>query len=375
MQKREMKRSCYMDLAKAVHECMRSISGLLDPNRPVIEVSAEYTRLSSPFASAQVVADMPLSLAINGLNRFMMQLHARLVTMRSKLDPLHSQYHFLDSLIAKAQAAIDANLEEQKRFNIDGNGSAQRLEVFFFQDACPWWALTGGRSWLLCFRHRAAVAHRVRATMARCSTRGPCAAVRWGRQARRGVDRDVDSFSPGQESGRKARHRLTDLPSMDARQALSGVSFSLGYFYFTPGILPSALRASFAVHPRSCADVDKQKRSTSAREAGRNALALRLCKAPKITAPRKALDPGLRRGDVRECRDAIWEIGAITASGKSEPHGRNKATCAKRDNTLTPPPPPPSATPAATPTASAACTTPRSPPPATAAATPHPDQQ
>ena len=35
--------------------------------------------------------------------------------------------------------------------------------------------------------------------MARCSTRGPCAAVRRGRQARRGVDRDVGSFSPGQE--------------------------------------------------------------------------------------------------------------------------------------------------------------------------------
>jgi hypothetical protein len=49
-------------------------------------------------------------------------------------------------------------------------------------------------------RHRTAVAHRVRARMARCSARGPCAAVRWGRQARRGVDRDVGSFSPGQDA-------------------------------------------------------------------------------------------------------------------------------------------------------------------------------
>jgi hypothetical protein len=32
-------------------------------------------------------------------------------------------------------------------------------------------------------RHRDAVAHRVRVGMARRSTRGPCAAVRWGRQA------------------------------------------------------------------------------------------------------------------------------------------------------------------------------------------------
>ena len=41
----------------------------------------------------------------------------------------------------------------------------------------------------------------------------PCAAVRRGRQAApAGVDMDVDAFSSGQESGRKARPRLTDLP-------------------------------------------------------------------------------------------------------------------------------------------------------------------
>jgi len=45
---------------------------------------------------------------------------------------------------------------------------------------------------------------------------------------------DVDSFSPGQESCRKARPRLTDLPGMDARQAPSGVAFSLGYFSQAP---------------------------------------------------------------------------------------------------------------------------------------------
>jgi len=37
---------------------------------------------------------------------------------------------------------------------------------------------------------------------------------------------DVDSFSSGQESCRKARHRLTDLAGA-ARQAPSGVAFSL----------------------------------------------------------------------------------------------------------------------------------------------------
>ena len=59
---------------------------------------------------------------------------------------------------------------------------------------------------------------------------GPCAAVRWGRKARRGIDRDVDSFSSGQESCRKARPHLTDLPGMDARQAPNGVAFSLVTF-------------------------------------------------------------------------------------------------------------------------------------------------
>ncbi len=54
---------------------------------------------------------------------------------------------------------------------------------------------------------------RVRARMARCSTRGPCAAVRRGRQGRAaGVARDGNAFSRGQEPARKARPRLTDLP-------------------------------------------------------------------------------------------------------------------------------------------------------------------
>ena len=90
-------------------------------------------------------------------------------------------------------------------------------------NAAPRFTLASARS-------RAAAAHRVARTTRARSTRGPCAAVRRGRQARRGVDRDVDSFSSGQESCRKARPRLTDLPGRDARQAPSGVAFSLGYF-------------------------------------------------------------------------------------------------------------------------------------------------
>ncbi|KZC19953.1 hypothetical protein RHOFW104R3_28320 [Rhodanobacter denitrificans] len=44
------------------------------------------------------------------------------------------------------------------------------------------------------------------------------------------------------------RQRREQFP--DARQAPSGVLFLLGYFLFTPGILPYALRASFAVRAR-----------------------------------------------------------------------------------------------------------------------------
>ncbi len=43
--------------------------------------------------------------------------------------------------------------------------------------------------------------------------------------------------------------------------------FSLGYFSLTPGILPYALRAGFAVRTRSCACVGQQKKSDSS--AGR----------------------------------------------------------------------------------------------------------
>jgi len=43
-----------------------------------------------------------------------------------------------------------------------------------------------------------------------------------------------------------------------------GWPFSLVIFLFTPGILPSALRASFAVRTRFCACVATQRESNSA---------------------------------------------------------------------------------------------------------------
>src|SRR6185312_1181937 len=55
---------------------------------------------------------------------------------------------------------------------------------------------------------------------ARQPFRGPSAAVRRGREGRAaGEPRDGLAFSRGQEPARKARHRLTDFPSMEGRKA------------------------------------------------------------------------------------------------------------------------------------------------------------
>jgi hypothetical protein len=54
------------------------------------------------------------------------------------------------------------------------------------------------------------------------------------------------------------------------RQA--GWPFSLVIFLFTPGILPFALRAGFAVRTRSCACVATQRESNSAAAGRRKVL-------------------------------------------------------------------------------------------------------
>jgi len=58
----------------------------------------------------------------------------------------------------------------------------------------------------------------------------PCAAVSRGRSGREaGIDMDVDAFSSGQESGRKARPRLTNLPGASPASAKRGGPL-FGYF-------------------------------------------------------------------------------------------------------------------------------------------------
>jgi hypothetical protein len=64
----------------------------------------------------------------------------------------------------------------------------------------------------------------------RASSWAPFAAVRPGRQARRGIDTDVDAFSPGQEALSKSPTWPHALEGQDARRARHGGGLLFGYF-------------------------------------------------------------------------------------------------------------------------------------------------
>ena len=75
--------------------------------------------------------------------------------------------------------------------------------------------------------------HRVRATMARCSTGVPCAAVRRGRQAAQRESTGMSTpFSQGRMPCRKARPRLTDLLGRMPNKRQAGWPYLFGYFLF-----------------------------------------------------------------------------------------------------------------------------------------------
>ena len=79
---------------------------------------------------------------------------------------------------------------------------------------------------------------------------------------------DANSFSPGQEPCRKARPPLTNLPGFQPGKRQAGCLF-FWLLFLTAGILPSALRADFAVRARSCACVGKQRKVTRPPAGGR----------------------------------------------------------------------------------------------------------
>jgi hypothetical protein len=70
--------------------------------------------------------------------------------------------------------------------------------------------------------------------MARCSTRGPCAAVSRGRQAAQRASAWMPMpFRQGRMPCRKARPRLTDLPGRSPASAKRGVVFSWLLLFWT----------------------------------------------------------------------------------------------------------------------------------------------
>ena len=106
--------------------------------------------------------------------------------------------------------------------------------------------------------HRQASAAKEGGTTKADAQRGPALSPqRFGRVAQRFA---VPPVYPRRLSHNSAHRAFGLIPTRccGRYQALS-----LGYFSFTPGILPSALRAGFAVRTRSCACVGQQKKSDS----------------------------------------------------------------------------------------------------------------
>ncbi len=81
---------------------------------------------------------------------------------------------------------------------------------------------------------------------------------------------EASHFSSGQEPRRKARNPHAYLEGVARKAPIPGGPF-FGLLFFTPGILPSALRAGFAVRTRSCACVGRQRKVTRPSAEGRNA--------------------------------------------------------------------------------------------------------
>ncbi len=161
------------------------------------------------------------------------------------------------------------------------------------------------------FRHRAAVAHRVRARMARCSTRALCGGESASTGRATGIGRmlmpfrqhrEVLSKSPtpahelaGHGEGMDARVEATQEQLPDARQAPSGGRFLLVTSLLLRASCPSPFGPASLFAHASCVHVDKQKRSNLAAAGRRKLLALKLSRAagsrehhPRVQPPAHA---------------------------------------------------------------------------------------
>jgi len=110
----------------------------------------------------------------------------------------------------------------------------------------------------------------------------PCAAVSRGRSGREaGIDRDVDAFSSGQESGRKARPRLTNLPGTSPASAKRG-GLLFGYFLLLRASCPPPFGPAslFARAPGAC--VASQEKVARAPKEGESSCSVSTIKSKSI---------------------------------------------------------------------------------------------
>jgi hypothetical protein len=126
MQKRDMKRSAYMDVASALHECVRTIASLVNPKKPVAEIGEQFAVYLEPVSKAQVVADMPLSAALMDLTAFLNQVYQALALERVELDPLHRDYEYLQGRFKRVAEDIDAREADLQSNSIEGAGTQER---------------------------------------------------------------------------------------------------------------------------------------------------------------------------------------------------------------------------------------------------------
>lgn len=125
MQKREMKRSAYMEVASSITACVQTLAKLADPTASAKDLGLEFASQLSPLSRAQVVAGARLSRALIDLTRFMQQTHYALVEERLILDPLHQQYEFLQIRFKAVADEIDDTNNELNSCAIEGDDAVR----------------------------------------------------------------------------------------------------------------------------------------------------------------------------------------------------------------------------------------------------------
>jgi hypothetical protein len=135
MQKREMKRSAYMEVTSSITACVQTLAKLADPTASAKDLGLEFASQLSPLSRAQVVAGPRLSRALIDLTGFMQRTHYALVEERMSLDPLHQQYEFLQVRFKTVADEIDGTNNELSRCEIEGADAVRRERLLRLLDS------------------------------------------------------------------------------------------------------------------------------------------------------------------------------------------------------------------------------------------------